>query len=217
MKIKINFNKMVHRRLKKLGCFIEHTGYSSVNPEIRIETPCAFSGEIGDYKLQIGAFSYTGLNVRYYCNLKIGRFCSIAQDVTIGLANHPIDRFSTSPFFYENDFLDGANKDIELMSYPNRNPDVEIGDDVWIGEGVKIKGGIKIGDGAVIGCSSVVTKDVPPYAIVGGIPAKLIRYRTVKKKFAHKYKPKHILTYKDFNKYESIRKRIKRFIREIFS
>ena len=63
----------------------------------------------------------------------------------------------------------------EFLTVDNRY--VIIGNDVWIGEGVTIKGGIKIGDGAIIAMNSCVTKDVPPYAIVGGVPAKIIRYR----------------------------------------
>lgn len=107
-------------------------------------------------------------------NTNIGSFCSIANKVTIGGATHPMHFVSTSPVFL-------SHKDSVKTKLANFNylPIIEtdIGHDVWIGEGVYIKSGIKIGTGAIIGMASVVTKDVPPYAIYAGNPAKLIRYR----------------------------------------
>ncbi len=112
-----------------------------------------------------------------YChNVKIGPFCSIASRVVIGLANHPIDYISTSPVFYDNSqplphFLTNrVMRNVQL-------PCTEIGADVWIGDGAKIMSGVTIGVGAVIAAGAVVTKDVLPYAVVGGVPAKLIRKR----------------------------------------
>lgn len=109
-------------------------------------------------------------------NSRIGRFVSIGRGVSIGMSNHPLDFLSTSPFFYFNS-LGFKDKDMPQHDEYRILPPVIIGNDVWIGDNVKIKNGIKIGDGAVIGTSAVVTKDVPPYAIVTGIPAKIIKYR----------------------------------------
>lgn len=113
---------------------------------------------IGDYTF-IGQF--TGIT-----NAKIGRFCSIGTNVLIGPGHHNLENISTSTCFYDGDIYNELTK---------RN--LIIGNDVWIGSYSIILRGIKIGDGAVIGAGSVVTKDVPPYAIVAGVPAKIIRYR----------------------------------------
>ena len=97
--------------------------------------------------------------------LKIGNYCSIANNVSIGQGEHDLTKISTNSIFYDNAFT-------ELTK-----GDCEIGNDVWIGVDSIIKRGIKIGNGAVIGANSVATKDVPPYTIVVGSPAKIIRYR----------------------------------------
>ena len=103
----------------------------------------------------------------------IGRFCSIAIDVTISLGNHRTDIVSTYPFSTLAPWWP------EASGYPDRTTsgDVVIGNDVWIGKGVFISSGVTVGDGAVLAAGSVVTRDVPPYAIVGGVPAKVIKYR----------------------------------------
>lgn len=123
----------------------------------------------------INSFTYLGKNCLVQ-NSTIGKFCSIANNVSIGLGQHPLDLFSTSPLFYrkKNTFLlDLIERDLFFDEYR----DIKIGNDVWIGANAILLDGITIGDGVVIGANSVVTKDLPPYAIVGGIPAKIIRYR----------------------------------------
>lgn len=112
----------------------------------------------------IGDYSYMGL----YCSMthvEIGKYCSIASFCSIGGDRHDLKGFSTSRIF-EN-----------RIHFVDKFPKVTIGNDVWIGEKVFIKAGITIGHGAVIGAHSVVTCDVNPYAIVAGVPAKLLRYR----------------------------------------
>ena len=105
---------------------------------------------------------------------EIGSFCSIASNVWIGGGKHPLNFVSTSPVFYsENNILKKCFNRIDFQEYEKTT----IGNDVWIGSNVFIKGGVSVGHGAVIGAHSVVTKDVEPYSIVAGNPAKLIRKR----------------------------------------
>lgn len=125
----------------------------------------------------IGYGSYVKKGDIYGC--KIGRFCSIARGCNIGLAEHPIFMPSTSPCFYQvNSSIPKTFVKKNLFEEESRDRyKVYIGNDVWIGAEVSIKNGVKVGDGAVIGTKSFVTKDVPPYAVVAGIPARIIKYR----------------------------------------
>lgn len=107
---------------------------------------------------------------------KIGAFCSFGPRVVLGHGKHPINFLSTSPYFYFERLGYKDKNQVGHEEYWDLEP-IEIGNDVWIGDGVFVKNGIKIGDGAIIGARAVVTKDVPPYAIVVGSPAKIIKYR----------------------------------------
>lgn len=123
----------------------------------------------------LGDFSYVGsLSYVNYC--KIGKFTCIGPNVKIGLGSHPVSEFiSVHPVFYSTAAQVGTT--FSDKNYFEEYENTVIGNDVWIGANVIIKGGITIADGVVIASGSVVTKNIAPYAIVGGVPAKLIRYR----------------------------------------
>lgn len=130
------------------------------------------------YGYEIGEFSYGRPKVRFPESgkkLTIGRYCSIADKVEILLGgNHRTDWATTYPFTALPGLWPSAPK---TDDYHTSRGDVSIGHDVWLGSGVTILSGVTVGHGAVVAAQAVVTKDVPPYAIVGGNPAKVIRYR----------------------------------------
>lgn len=123
----------------------------------------------------LGTYSYIQANT-IVCNTQIGPFCSIAGNVHIGLAAHPTYHVSTSPVFYDNTqplphFFAKSKQFHETV------PMTIIDADVWIGQSAMIKAGVKIGVGAIIGAGAMVTKDVTPYSVVVGVPAREIKKR----------------------------------------
>lgn len=124
---------------------------------------------------RIGNNSYLSRNTSVH-KLTMGKYCSVGQDVLIGIGIHPTNYLSTSPIFY------AVTKYNTFQTYSNiqffeEYKEVVIGNDVWIGTRVMILDGVTIGNGAIVAANSVVTKNVEPYSIVGGTPAKHIKYR----------------------------------------
>jgi len=157
------------------------------NPTCKVMTIALTDVVMGEYvaiipgavlnKVNISDFSYIS-NDSVINNVDIGKFCSIGPHVQIGLAPHPSRVFvSTYPAFYSN-FNGGCPMNFrEDKIFDDSVPKTKISNDVWIGSHVIIPGGISIGTGAIVAAGAVVVKNVPPYAVVGGNPAKVIRYR----------------------------------------
>ena len=152
---------------------------------------------------------------------KIGRYTSIGARTNVIKGIHPYTYpfISTSPMFVslmkQNGYTYTKTQVIEEFRYANEHFPVIIGNDCWIGENVSIISGVTIGDGGMILAGAVVTKDVPPYAIVGGIPAQIIKYRYNKEDidFLHKYQwwnkdeewiKRHATFFLDLNKFKKL-------------
>ncbi len=165
---KIRFKKTIVDK----GCCIDQK--SIIHPNVHLLENCIINNS------EINSYSYLGKNCLVQ-NTSIGKFCSIANKVTIGLGKHPLTNFSTATLFYRKNNtlkINLIDKESDFAEYEN----IRIGHDVWIGYRATILDGVTIGHGAVIASNAVVYKDVPPYAIVGGVPAKIIKYRFEEKK-----------------------------------
>ncbi|MDT9630459.1 MULTISPECIES: CatB-related O-acetyltransferase [Pseudomonas] len=138
-----------------------HVSTKAIGASIGIET--LYETHV-DSESRIGSYTYIGEHTNI-TKSNIGRFCSIANNVSIGQGEHVLDHISTSSIFYKTPWKTLTQHDCNIES------------DVWIGVDAVILRGVNVGFGAVIAANAVVTKDVPPFAIVGGVPARLIRYR----------------------------------------
>lgn len=152
----------------------------SIDPASSLAKNCHILDNCLILNSTIKRYSYVGRN-SIIQNVTIGSFCSIANDVFIGLGAHPHEHFSTSPLFYRVKNTFKKQLVTENLSF-NEYQAIVIGNDVWIGARATILDGVHISDGAVVAAGAVVTKDVPPYAIVAGVPAKIVRYRFSSKK-----------------------------------
>jgi virginiamycin A acetyltransferase len=150
-------------KFQKRGIAIELG--SDVSWDIVVEPPVTLGKVIVRGNVVIGKHSYVNSGL-IFSNVSIGRYCSIGYDILIGPAEHSTNSLTTHPIAQDEDFY--------KKKYAKKTI---IGNDVWIGANSIIKRGIKIDDGAIIGAGAVVLNDVPPYSIVAGVPARIIRYR----------------------------------------
>lgn len=148
-------NKVKHLTLK--------SEYIDLRAAIGFNTTI-LNGTTIDSMSHIGNYCYIG-KFCYVTKASIGNYCSIANNVSIGQGEHDLTQISTNSIFYQNAYDKLTEKECV------------IGNDVWIGVDAIIQRGVVIGNGAVIGSNAVVTKNIPPYAIVVGSPARIIRYR----------------------------------------
>jgi acetyltransferase-like isoleucine patch superfamily enzyme len=161
--IEINSPLNISRRSKL--CIEENVSFKN----LRIT-----AGGRGEEPCHIGAFTFF-MSGTVYTLTSIGRYCSIAPNVTIGAKGHPTNWLSTHVFQYYNKRIAGLPK--ESFPFSDAASPPVIGNDVWVGANATILRGVTVGDGAIIAAGAVVAKDVAPYEIVGGVPAKHIKYR----------------------------------------
>lgn len=173
-------------RLKNPSCTLQADTFTrnvSFEDHVTCEKGCFIGAD------KIGRYTFIGINSYVdKSTASIGRFCSIAMGAKISLNNHPMEWVSTHPFLYNKKYgFVPSNVPVQGVS----DKKTTIGHDVWIGANVTILAGVKIGDGAVIGANALVTKDVEPYSVVSGIPARHVKFRfdeaTVKKLLAMKW------------------------------
>ncbi|AUX76422.1 CatB-related O-acetyltransferase [Sinorhizobium fredii] len=160
-----------------LACGAAVASAKGIGAPLTFESPVNLMSPVSE-PTTIGAYSYIGPSGEI-CGAEIGRFCSIAPRVIIGPFDHPTDWISNHPFQF------GRSRKFNFWPEASEfrfqkletKPRPVIGHDVWIGDGAVITRGVRIGNGAVVAANAVVTRDVPPYAVVGGVPAKVIRFR----------------------------------------
>ncbi len=146
---------------------------------LRAETPVSLARTKIERSLHIGAFSYTGTGTEIR-GARIGRFCSIARRVIFGQAEHPTGYVSTHTIAFNPSAGFSSHPYFAALATKRPVPyagDVVLGHDVWIGDSAILRAGVTIGTGAIVGAGAVVTRDVLPYEIVAGVPAKRIRMR----------------------------------------
>lgn len=169
--LKIYRNIVIKRLERRKLCTICSSNIPISVLKNNIGYQCYIGKDVSIYKKEASIGDYTYINSGKIFYGKIGKFCSIGYHVCIGSGEHFLDRVSTFPVKRKI----GITAD-ELADFPEQKAAI-IENDVWIGNNVIIKQGVKVGNGAVLASGAVVTKDVEPYSIVGGVPAKLIRFR----------------------------------------
>jgi phosphonate metabolism protein (transferase hexapeptide repeat family) len=156
-------------------------GETVIDPSVRLREAvigrrCEVLRESRIEYSSIGDYSYLGEHCEV-ADAVIGKFTAIANMVRIGAPNHPMDRPSQHRFSYVPEYYEAAAVRDAAFFAGRRSDRVVIGNDVWIGHAVIVLPGVSVGDGAVLAAGAVVSRDVAPYTVVGGVPAKLIRER----------------------------------------
>lgn len=151
-----------------------------VPADLVLESYSTFWSGSGRQLVSMGAFSYTGSTLNPL--VSVGRYTSIASGLKVMGNRHPLERVSTSPAFYTRalmmkTFESDYQTQSKFTPFTYKPEKIRIGNDVWIGENVTLAHGVTIGDGAVVASNAVVTKDVEPFTVVGGVPARQIKYR----------------------------------------
>lgn len=163
------YARLVAAKFRYPECFIDSPFVAN---RTTLGRRCSISreAELGE-EVSIGDFSYVNCGA-IIASGHIGKFCSIGPYALIGMPAHPTQHLSTSPMLYGRRNVFGAPSPwTDISAAP------VIGNDVWIGAHAFVNQGVAVGDGAIIGAGAVVTHDVPPYAIVAGVPARLVRFR----------------------------------------
>jgi virginiamycin A acetyltransferase len=146
----------------------------SVGPDCRFGRHVTVERNARLARADVGDYSFVGGSACLQ-NARIGKFCSIGPEVWLGLGVHPVDHVSTYPGFYS--MMASGSVAFVTTTLIDEHPLVEVGHDVWIGLGARVMDGVRIDHGAIIAAGAIVTRDVAPYAIVGGVPARHLRNR----------------------------------------
>lgn len=186
LKVFSNISNSSFARSAKIHCssLIQNSKVNSfavINKRVRvIDSSVGFYCKILDngylFKSSLGDYSYINTQTTILRS-DIGKYCSIASNVDIGPTSHPMDKISTHPFLFLKDFGNLIKEDDNEVVNSREGSITKLGNDIWIGQGATIMPGLSVGNGAIIGAHSLVTKDVEPYSIVVGLPAKHVRYR----------------------------------------
>lgn len=183
----MNFFKYLKFIFVRISCFKKKIYFSNLayshNTKFEGKNFVGRFSRISNSKIGFG--TYIGKSVMFN-NARIGSYCSIANDIKVNSGQHPTEKFvSTSPAFYAplnnpiNKLSMSYTKETKFLErkFTKNHYSIEIGNDVWIGNDARFIEGIVVSDGAIVASGSLVTKDVPPYSIVAGVPARVMKYR----------------------------------------